>query len=71
VNQLLAGIAAAATGLLAAITYKIGKEHFKQVRSLLIILATFLLMSVVHLSLIWVLLIMTPITIFLFRPEGK
>ena len=71
VNQLLAGIAAAATGLLAAITYKIGKEHFKQVRSLLIILATFLLMSVVHLSLIWVLLIMTPIKIFLFRPEGK
>ena len=70
VNLLLAGIAAAATGLLAAITYKIGSKHFQQIKPLLIIVATFVLMSVLHLSLIWVLLIMAPIALFLFRPRG-
>ena len=71
VDLLLAGIAAAATGLLAAITYKIGAKHFTQIRSLLIIIVTFVLMSVLHLSLIWVLLIMAPIALFMFRPRGK
>ena len=70
VNLLLAGIAAAATGLLAAITYKIGSKLFQQIKPLLIIVATFVLMSVLHLSLIWVLLIMAPIALFLFRPRG-
>ena len=70
VNLLLAGIAAAATGLLAAITYKIGSKLFQQIKPLLIIVATFMLMSVLHLSLIWVLLIMAPIALFLFRPRG-
>jgi len=70
VNLLLAGIAAAATGLLAAITYKIGSKHFQHIKPLLIIVATFVLMSVLHLSLIWVLLIMAPIALFLFRPRG-
>jgi len=70
VNLLLAGIAAAATGLLAAITYKIGSKHFQQIKPLVIIVATFVLMSVLHLSLIWVLLIMAPIALFLFRPRG-
>jgi len=70
VDLLLAGIAAAATGLLAAITYKIGANHFKQIKPLLIIIATFVLMSVLHLSLIWVIVIMAPIALFLFRPRG-
>ncbi len=70
VDLLLAGIAAAATGLLAAITYKIGSKHFTQIKPLLIIVVTFVLMSVLHLSLIWVLVIMAPIALFLFRPRG-
>ena len=70
VDLLLAGIAAAATGLLAALTYKIGANHFKQIKPLLIIIATFVLMSVLHLSLIWVIVIMAPIALFLFRPRG-
>ena len=70
VDLLLAGIAAAATGLLAAITYKIGANHFRHLKPLLIIVATFVLMSVLHLSLIWVLVIMAPIALFLFRPRG-
>jgi chromate transporter len=71
VDLLLAGIAASATGLLAAITYKLGADLFKQLRPLLIIVTTFVLMSVLHLSLIWVLLVMVPIALALYRPRGK
>jgi chromate transporter len=71
VDLLLAGIAASATGLLAAITYKLGADLFKQLRPLLIIGTTFVLMSVLHLSLIWVLLVMVPIALALYRPRGK
>jgi chromate transporter len=69
VNLLLAGVATGATGLLAAITWKLGGKLFKQFKSLAIIVATFCLMTVCKLSLIWVLLIMAPIAIFIFRPE--
>lgn len=68
VNLILAGIAACATGLLAATTYKIGTLRFRQFKSLLIIIATFVLMSIFKLSLISVLLIMAPIALFLYRP---
>lgn len=71
VNYVLAGIAAAATGLLAAITYKIGNDHWRHTRSLFIIICTFLLMSIVKLSLPSVILIMAPISIYLYRPSKK
>jgi chromate transporter len=70
-NILLAGIAAGATGLLASITYKIGDQHFRHMRSLLMIIATFVLMSVLKLSLVTVLLIMAPIGLFLYRPRKE
>jgi len=68
-NLLLAGVAAAATGLLASITFKIGANHFRHLKSVLIIAATFVLMSVVKLSLIWVLVVMAPIALYLYRPK--
>ena len=71
VNLLLAGIAACATGLLAAITYKLGADLFKQIRPLLIVVTTFVLMSILHLSLIWVLLIMVPVALAVYRPRGN
>lgn len=70
VNLLLAGVAAGATGLLAAITYKIGTNHFRRIKSLSIIVMTFVLMSIFKLSLIWVLVIMAPIALFLYRPRN-
>ncbi len=70
VNMLLAGVAAGATGLLAAITFKIGSNHFRHLKSLAIILATFILMSFFKLSLIWVLVIMGPISLFIYRPQS-
>ena len=68
-NYVLAGIAAAATGLLAAITYKIGSDHWRHLQSLLIIICTFLLMSILKLSLPYVILIMAPISLYLYRPS--
>ena len=70
-NLMLQGVAAAACGLLAAITYRIGDEHWKHLRSLLIILSTFILMSLVKLSLPIVLLIMAPIAIYIYRPKDS
>ena len=69
VNLLLAGVAAGATGLLSAVTYKIGADHFRRLKSIVIIVATFVLMSVLKISLIWVLLIMAPIALVLHWPR--
>jgi len=73
-NLILGGVAAAATGLLSAITYKIGHKQFTEIKALIILVATFILMSIVSLSLPMVLAIIAPIAIFLYRPkkdEGK
>ena len=70
-NLLLAGVAAAACGLLTAITYRIGGDHWKDLKSILIIVPTFALMSIVKLSLPMVLLIMAPIAICIYRPKAS
>lgn len=73
-NLILGGVAAAATGLLSAITYKIGHKQFVEIKALIILVATFILMSIVSLSLPLVLAIIAPIAIFVYRPrkgEGK
>ena len=68
---LLTGIAAGATGLLAAVTYRIGDEHWKKPISLILITVTFVLMSIVKLPLLEVLAIMAPIGLFIYRPKGN
>jgi chromate transporter len=68
---LLTGIAAGATGLLAAVTYRIGDEHWKKPISLILITVTFILMSIVKLPLLEVLAIMAPISLFIYRPKGN
>lgn len=70
-NYLLAGIAAAATGLLSSITLKIGGDHWRHLDAVLIIVCTFVLMSLVKLSLIYVLLIMAPISLYIYRPNRR
>ncbi len=66
---LLTGIAAGATGLLAAVTYRIGDQHWKKPISLVLITVTFVLMSIVKLPLLEVLVIMAPIGLFIYRPK--
>jgi chromate transporter len=70
-NMMLAGVAAAATGLLAAITFKIGKRQFSEIKPVVILIATFLLMSIAKLSLPIVLAIMIPIALFMYRPQKR
>jgi|694.fasta_scaffold01150_10 chromate transporter len=67
-NVLLAGVSAGATGLIASVTLRIGLPHFKRVKSVPVILATFVCMSFFKLSLVTVLLIMVPIGLWLHRP---
>jgi chromate transporter len=65
---LLAGVSAGATGLIASVTLRIGRPHFKRWKSVPVILATFVCMSFFKLSLVTVLLIMVPIGLWLHRP---
>ena len=69
-NILLGGVAAAATGMLSAITYRIGKKQLTQLKSLTIVIASFYLLSIARLSLPTVLAIMSPIALFMYRPKG-
>lgn len=69
INQMLAGVACGATGLLSAITWKLGGKLFRQATSLFIIIATFSLMSFAKFSLVKVLLIMAPVALFIYRPR--
>ena len=70
-NFLLMGVAASACGLLAAITLRIGGDNWKQIKSVIIIVITFCLMSIAKLALPVVLLIMAPIAIYLYRPRAN
>jgi chromate transporter len=66
---LLGAVAAVATGVLAGVTAVLGGEHFRSVRSVALITATFVLTSVVKLALLQVLLIMVPLAIVIYRPR--
>jgi len=66
----LAGVAAAAVGLLLQVTLKIGGRQFLNIRDLFFILATFLMVGIFHVSLPATLFILAPIAVWLHRPEA-
>jgi chromate transporter len=70
-SLILVGIAAGACGLLGAVTYRIAKDCVTSMKSISITVMTFVLMSLLHLPLVYVLMIMVPIAIYLYRPRGK
>lgn len=65
----LAGVAAAAMGLLLQVTLKIGGNLFLNLRDLAFMLATFLMVGLLHVSLPATLFILAPIAVWLHRPE--
>lgn len=65
----LAGIAAAAVGLLLQVTLKIGAKQFLNLRDLIFVLGTFYLVAFHHVSLPVVLFLVAPVAIILCRPE--
>ncbi len=69
VRAMLHGVGAAAVGLILAVTLQIGGRALKAWRDVAILLVTFLLVGVWHVSLIPVLVVLAPIAIRLNRPE--
>lgn len=67
----LAGVAAASIGLLSGVVFKVGLGMFRHVKDVSVIAATVILGAVLKLPLILVLLIMVPISIYLYRPSRK
>ncbi len=69
VKRFLLGIAAAAVGLLSAVTLQIGRRQFRQLPDIAIIIGTFLAVSFLKVPLFVVLLSIGPISVWLYRPH--
>jgi len=64
----LAGVAAAAVGLLLQVTLKIGAKQFRNLRDVAFVLVTFVLVAFLHASLPVILFLVAPVAIALCRP---
>lgn len=71
VNKFLTGVTIGATALLSLITWRLGQRNFTKILPLVIASATFFLMSVIKLQLYIVILIILPISIYLYRPKPQ
>jgi chromate transporter len=71
VGATLSGIAAAAVGLIFAVTLQIGRREMKHWRDIAILIPTFVLVGILHISLLPVLVVLAPIAIQLNHPSKK
>ncbi|WGD29498.1 chromate transporter [Ancylobacter sp. WKF20] len=69
VNAALVGVGAAAVGMLTAVTVQIGRKQFGGLIDAAIIAVTVLMVSVLHISLVWVLITVGPAAVFIYRPR--
>ncbi|MBS9477214.1 chromate transporter [Ancylobacter radicis] len=69
VNATLIGVGAAAVGMLTAVTVQIGRKQFGGLVDAAIIAVTVVMVSVLHISLVWVLLTVGPAAVFIYRPR--
>jgi chromate transporter len=70
VNHFLGGIAAAAVGLLTAVALQLGHKQLVHVRDFLLVMATFVAISLLHQSLLVVILVIGPVAVFLYHPKA-
>ncbi len=70
VALVLAGVAAAAVGLLLQVTLKIGWKQLINPRDLGFVVVVFLLVGILHVSLVVTLFCVAPLAIWLKRPAG-
>ncbi|HEY1851333.1 MAG TPA: chromate transporter [Candidatus Binataceae bacterium] len=70
IGHFLVGVAASAVGLLLTVTLQLGHKQFVRPLDLMIIAVTFVAVSVFKIALGWVLLILGPLAILLYRPRG-
>lgn len=69
VNHFLGGVAAAAVGLLTAVALQLGHKQLVHLRDFLLVMATFVAISLLHQSLIVVILVVGPIAVLLYHPK--
>jgi len=70
-NNLLAGAAAAAVGLLLATTLQLGKKQFQKPLDLVLVLVTAITVAGFKVSLPWVIPVVGGIAIWLYRPRRE
>jgi chromate transporter len=70
VGHFLVGVAAAAVGLLMTVTLQLGHKQFVRPLDLMIIAVTCIAVSAYKIPLGWVLLVVGPIAMWLYRPRG-
>ena len=73
VAVILTGVAAAAVGLLLQVTLKIGWKQLVRPRDLALVVVVFVLVGILHVSLVVTLITVAPLAIWMNRPreEGK
>jgi chromate transporter len=69
VSGVLGGVGAAAVGLTLATTLQIGHRQLADLRSLVLVLATFVAVGLLHLSLVIVLTTLGPFSVWLYWPR--
>ena len=69
VNHFLGGVAAAAVGLLTAVALQLGHKQLVHLRDFLLVMVTFVAISLLHQSLIVVILVVGPIAVLLYHPK--
>jgi chromate transporter len=69
ITEILQGVAAAAVGLLLFVTLEIGHKAVRNVTDVAIALVTCISVSVLHISLVVVLVVVGPLAVWLYRPR--
>lgn len=68
VKSFLIGVAVAAVGLLATVTVQLGHRQFTHWLDLILLMGTFIAVSVFHISLLIVLITIGPLAVWIYRP---
>ncbi|MGH8046003.1 MAG: chromate transporter [Chthoniobacterales bacterium] len=69
VNAVLKGVGAASVGLLLAVTLQIGHKQLEHYLDMILVAVTLVLVSFIHVPLLYVLLTVGPIAVLLYRPH--
>lgn len=70
VAVILAGVAAAAVGLLLQVTLKIGWKQFVRPKDLVFVVAVFVAVGLLHISMVVTLVTLAPLAIWMNRPQS-
>jgi chromate transporter len=67
----LTGVAAAAVGLLLQVTLKIGWKQLIRPQDLVFVIAVFVAVGLLHISMVVTLVTLAPIAIWMYRPRAE